>query len=399
MKKSISVLLGIFIMTFYADAQTDSLKILVNGNNKFAFELYKNLMTRQGNLFFSPYSISTTLAMTYAGAKGNTQAQMANVLHFELPQEFLHPEFKKLIDITNGKTSAYQLNVANALWGQKGYSFLSSFIELTKENYGAGLNEVDFKRATETARRTINAWVEKETQNKIKDLIQPGVLDVLTRLVLTNAIYFKGNWANEFEKKLTKDLPFYVAPEKEIQTPMMYKKGDFNFLETKELQILELPYKSKELSMIVLLPKKIDGLADVEDFITPEFLNNWLENFDEIKVEVYLPKFKTTSAFSLKENLSAMGMPNAFSQKSADFSGMNGNNDLYISEVIHKAFVDVNEEGTEAAAATAVVMKLKGGMVERIPVFRADHPFIFLIRDNRSGSILFMGRLENPGEK
>ena len=367
---------------------------LVEGNNAFALDLYAKLKKREGNLFFSPYSISTALAMTYAGARGSTEKQMADVLHFELDRERLHPAFRGLIDRLNaqGKEGAYQLSVANALWGQKGYGFLKKFLDLTEANYGAGLKEVDFVKAAEAVRKTINAWVEKQTQEKIKNLIKRGILDADTCLVLTNAIYFKGNWASRFNNRYTKDSPFTIAPGKRVEVPMMFRSGKFKFLEQDTFYMLELPYVDDELSMVVLLPKEIDGLGELQNSLSTGNLKAWLRNLRKQEVRVYLPRFKTTSEFMLAEVLKFMGMTDAFSGR-ADFSGMTGRKGLSISAVIHKAFVEVNEEGTEAAAATAVVMK-RGGPRGR--VFRADHPFIFLIRDNRSGSILFLGRLLNP---
>lgn len=373
-------------------------KVVVRGNNAFALDLYATLKDLDGNLFFSPYSISTALAMTYAGTRGNTQAQMARVFHFDLDQEDLHPAFRVLINQLNaqGKRRGYQLNIANALWGQKGYRFLKEFLDLTRTNYGAVLNEVDFtsEAAREVARRRINTWVEKQTKGKIKDLIKPGILNELTRLVLTNAIYFKGDWASQFEEEQTKLSPFTVRVDKKIDVPMMCQSGDFKFMEEAGFQMLELPYVENELSMVVLLPKKMDGLAELEDSLTADNLKEWLGSLREQRVNVYLPKFKITSEFRLDKTLKSMGMTDAFSPE-ADFSGMTGDTDLFISAVLHKAFVDVNEEGTEAAAATGVVMEM---CVSPVLFFRADHPFIFLIRDTRSGSILFLGRLMNPLE-
>jgi serine protease inhibitor len=381
----------------FADVTEAEKKATVEGNNAFAIDLYARLKAEKGNLFFSPYSVSTALAMTYAGARGNTETQMADVLHFELDQERLHPAFGALVARLNarGKEDAYQLSVANALWGQKGYRFLRDFLELTEKVYGGAFREVDFStpEAREAARRTINAWVAKETQDKIKELIKREVLDRWTTLVLTNAIYFKGNWASQFKKGQTKDSPFTVAPDKKVDVPMMYQKGDFKYVETESFQALELPYVGDELSMVILLPHKMEGLADLEKSLTSDNLNKCLTGLRKQEVSVYLPKFKMTSEFRLEEVLESMGMPDAFSSR-ADFSGMTGRKDLDISKVIHKAFVEVNEEGTEAAAATAVVMVRGGPRKPR--VFRADHPFIFLIRDNPSGSILFLGRVANP---
>ncbi len=374
---------------------------VVKGNTAFALELYARLRERDGNLFLSPYSVSTALAMTYAGARGDTAAQMADVLHFDLKGEALHRAFGQLVERLNeqGEKGGYQLSVANALWGQKGYGFLKEFLDLTEAHYGAGLHEVDFEKGLEAARQTINAWVEEETQDKIKELIPKGALDVLTRLVLTNAIYFKGDWASPFEEEETKDEPFTLLDGQKLDVPMMHQTEKFGYAEDEGLQVLELPYVGKELSMVVLLPKSADGLADLEKSLTAENLEKWLAGLRRRNVVVALPRFKVTCGFALGKALKSMGMTDAFSPAAADFSGMNGGKEpLWIGAVIHKAFVEVNEEGTEAAAATAVMMV--GGMArpEPTPVFRADHPFLFLIRDTRTGSILFLGRVANPVE-
>jgi len=388
--------------------------VVVEGNNKFALELYAKLREQKGNLFFSPHSISTALAMTYAGARGETELQMAKVLHFSLPGEKLHPTFGAVLRDLNvrGKKGSYELTIANALWGQKGYGFLKEFLELVRTEYSSRFGEVDFAGAAEAARETINAWVEKETRDKIKELVKPGVLNELTRLVLTNAIYFKGNWARQFEKKDTKEAPFTLlnAPQgvpngsKKIDVPMMNKTAEFNYMETEDFQCLELPYVDNELSMIIILPKEIEGLARFEKTLKIEDLSRWLTRLGRREVIVSVPKFEITSQFGLADVLKSMGMKDAFeppfllSQESrgADFSGINGKRDLFISAVIHKAYVNVNEEGTEAAAATGVVVGLTSvGPRERV-IFRADHPYLFLIRDNRSGSILFIGRVMNP---
>jgi len=386
-------------------------RIPAEANNEFALELYAKLRDGEGNLFFSPYSISTALAMAYAGARGRTESQMAEVLHFlpigkpgaEVPstlapgrQQFA-AAFGKIIKELNkrGEKGRYELSVANALWGQKGYGFLEEFLELIESNYGGQLNEVDFIRATETARSTINAWVEKKTNNKIKNLIRKGVLDSMTRLVLTNAIYFKGNWARQFKEDETKDAPFTLVDGGKVDVPMMNQTAEFGYMEAENFQGLELPYVGDELSMIILLPKQFDGLSEFEKTLTLENLSQRLARLRKRKVVVSIPKFKMTSQFGLAPVLKSMGMQDAFSP-GADFSGISGQRDLFISAVIHKAYVDVNEEGTEAAAATAVTMRLTSVGPAQIPVFCADHPFLFLIRDNHSGSILFIGRVTNP---
>lgn len=370
---------------------------VVKGNNQFAFDLYGRLREKEGNLFFAPNSISTALAMTYAGARGDTASEMAKALHFAQPPDELHPAFAALLKELNGegKKRGYQLSVANALWGQKGEGFKDDFLKLTKDNYGAGFRQVDFARATEAARQEINAWVEKRTRDKIKDLLKPGVLDPLTRLVLTNAVYFKGDWESPFKKDRTRDEAFDDGGGTKAKVPMMHQATKFKYHDAGSLQVLEMPYAGKELSMVVLLPKKVGGLADLEKSLTADKLADWLGKAREQQVIVSLPRFKTTSELSLNRPLEALGMKKAFQMPGADFSGMNGREDLYITAVVHKAFVDVNEEGTEAAASTGVVIGLRAVPAQR-PEFRADHPFVFLVRDTRSGSVLFLGRLVNP---
>jgi serpin B len=338
---------------------------------------------------------------------------MAGVLHFPVitksgtelsKQSKLIPDRKQFASVfaeiikdlkSRGEKGGYQLNVANALWGQKGYEFLEEYLELIETNYGGKLNEVDFIRAAETARKTINRWVEQKTNNKINNLIPKGVLDSMTRLVLTNAIYFKGNWARQFKKDKTKDAPFTLANGEKVDAAMMNQTAEFGYMETDSFQGLELPYVDNELSMIILLPKEIDGLDELEKTLTVENLSKWLSKLYKREIVVSIPKFKMTSQFGLTSVLKLMGMTDAFTSN-ANFSGINGIRDLFISAVIHKAYVDVNEEGTEAAAATAVTMKLTSIGPARIPVFKADHPFLFLIRDNHSGSFLFIGRVMNP---
>jgi serpin B len=371
---------------------------MVEGNNAFAIDLYGQLRTQSGNLFFSPDSISTALAMTYAGARGDTATEMAKTLHFTLPPQRLHPAMGGLLGDLNAPHDGYKLRMANALWAQQGYTFLDDFLKVTKSDYDAGLKQVDFKDAPETARLTINQWVEQQTDDKIKDLLQPGVLSSRTRLVLTNAIYFKGDWQTQFDKAQTRDEDFHLSAAQNVKAPMMHREGGFNYFDGGTFQILEIPYKSAELSMIVLLPNDVGGMFALEQSLTAPNTRQWLGQLRPVpKVIMTLPKFKMTQQFELQDTLGAMGMTLAFDAH-ADFSGMTGNREFSISAAIHKAYIDVNEEGTEAAAATAVVMRSMMARMQQPapPVFRADHPFIFLIRDNRSGGILFMGRVTDP---
>jgi len=397
----IMIVICLFSSSTYANINED-LQTVVKGNSDFCFDLYQELKGEEGNLFFSPYSISTALAMTYAGARGETEKQMAQVLHFPLTQESMHPAFSKLQSDLNAiqNKGDVQISIANSLWAQKSYKFLDSFIDLNKKYYGAGLYFVDFITKREAARKQINNWVEKKTHDKIKELIKPPMLNSLTTLVLCNAIYFKGDWLSQFDKAKTYNRDFHVSPDTTILVPMMYQQTRLKYKCFGEFCALELPYEGNDLSMIIFLPNEDDGLLEFEDHLTADSVHVWIDELmkmDEGLVMVNMPKFKTISEFELSRTLYDMGMPDAFSLPPTDFSGMTGVKDLFISKIVHKAYVEVNEEGTEAAAATAVVMK-RGGRHETISIFRADHPFIFLIRENQTGSILFIGRIVDPTE-
>jgi serine protease inhibitor len=373
-----------------------NLEATVLGNTEFALELYQELRGLEGNIIFSPYSISIALAMTYAGARADTQVQMARALHFLPDQNHVHPAFAQLKEDLDkaGKKGQVQLKVANTLWPRMGYKFLKTYLALVKKFYKVRITPVNFEDE-EASRHTINAWVEERTENKIKDLIAQGVLDAATRLVLVNAIYFKGTWAKQFDASLTNQAPFQAQPGGEVQVPMMTRKHNFRYAEDDDLQILELPYAGEHLSMLLLLPREVNGLPKIEESLAVKKLDEWTKNLQETEVEVWLPRFELNFPFRLDDTLKSLGMENAFSNK-ADFSGMDGNQELYLGAVLHKAYVAVNEQGTEAAAATAVVMQTKALAFPSI-VFRADHPFSFFIRENKTGSILFVGRVANPG--
>jgi serpin B len=370
---------------------------LVNGNTMFAFDLYRFLRKeKDGNLFYSPYSISLALAMTYAGARGETERQMANTLHFTLPQDRLHPAFNSLdLDLASrGKGGrGFQLNIVNAIWGQQGYKFLPTFLDVLAENYGAGLRLLDFASDPEASRVTINDWVSDQTNGRIKDLIPQGIIDALTRLVLTNAIYFKAAWAEPFDVEQTRDGPFYLLDGGQVTVPMMSHVASFGYAEGEGYQAVELPYDGRELAMVIFLPAA-GKFEEFENSLDVGKARAIVESLSYKEVALTMPRFKVESGFSLAKVLSAMGMPAAFS-RGADFSGMDGTLRLYIREVMHKAFVSVDEEGTEAAAATAVIMKEKG--LPSMPVkITVNRPFIFLIRDIKTGTILFVGRVVNP---
>ena len=373
---------------------------IAEGNNRFATELYARLRDQSpGNLFFSPYSIYSAMAMTCAGAAGQTRKQMAEVLHFSLPEGQLDAAFGRLKEsILGGHGKEIRLCLANRLWGQAGYRFLPQYLETARKDYGAALGTVDFARNTEEARRQINAWVEQQTEEKIKDLLPPGVLDAQTRLVLTNAIYFKGAWQDKFDKNATQKMPFHLSADLQAEVPMMHQIGTYGYRAFDTLQVLELPYAGGSLSMLVFLPKEIAGLAELEKNLTAESLREWTRGLRRHKVSVFLPRFQMTSQFGLKDALVAMGMRLPFEPGRADFSGMSTADELFLSAVVHKAYVEVSEEGTEAAAATGAVVGVTSLPFGELtpPTFRADHPFAFAVRDNASGSLLFLGRVVSP---
>lgn len=375
---------------------------VVAGSNQFAFDLYSRLREGPGNLFFSPYSLETALAMTAEGARGETAAQMATTLRFPADPAETRAGFAALIAAVNGddqkEPRSYKLLTANALWLQNDMAFLPAYLAVVRDHYAAALERVDYKNQTESARQTINAWVAKKTQDKIKDLIQPSILTRDTTLVLTNAIYFKGNWANPFNESATKtDDVFTTADGRKVPVPMMRTHQSLRYHEGDGMQVVALPYTSGDLEMLVLLPQKLDGLPALESSLTSEKLERWSRSLTYGPVDLEFPRFRLTEQFDLAQVLVAMGMPLAFNTDRADFSGMTGRRDQAISNVIHKAYVDVNEKGTEAAAATAVVMMRATAVMPRKPVkIRADHPFLFLIRDTSTQAVLFLGRLAEP---
>ncbi len=382
--------------------ETD-LATLVLGNSTFAFTLYQALKETDDNLFYSPYSVSLALAMTYAGARTETAQQMADTLHFTLPQGSLHPAFNSLdIELSRrGEGAAgkdgegFRLNVVNAIWGQENYEFRSEFLDLLAENYGAGLRILDYANAPEESRVTINDWVSDQTESRIEDLIPPGAINILTRLVLTNAIYFNAAWQCPFPEDMTADGVFYLLDGNEITVPMMKQTESLGYAEGAGCQAVELPYDGGELSMLILLPRA-GQFGEFENAIDAGQVQAIIESLEHRRVALAMPGFEFASSFGLKEALAAMGMPVAFSPESADFSGMTGGRELFITDVVHKAFVSVDEAGTEAAAATAVIMGTTA-MPESPVEVALNHPFIFLIRDIETGAILFVGRVVNPG--
>ena len=381
-------------------AEGTEMKTLVEGNTAFALQLYGKLRSAEGNLALSPYSISSALAMTYAGARGQTAQQMEQALHFDQSKTDLHALFGRLDKVLKAAQGSNELNIANSLWPQKKYPFREEFLNLLRKNYGATVTPLNYEREAEQARMTINQWVDDKTRHKIAEIIAPRVLDELTRMVLVNAIYFKGTWAAPFPEFATQPDKFYTKPDTTITAPFMHKHGRFSYGENDQLQLIALPYAGRQLEMLVLLPRSRDGIGQLEDSLTAASLSAWTSGMRDQQVAVTLPKFKMSSGFNLAKTLAALGMKDAFDMDRADFSGMDGKSHwLYISAVLHKAYIDVNEQGTEAAAATAVIQTLGAAPRPAEPprVFRADHPFLFLIRDSMTGSILFMGRVAQPG--
>ena len=385
------------------DVSAADVALLVEGNSAFAFELYRALKGREGNLFYSPHSISLALAMTYSGARGETAQQMADTLQFMLEQDRLHPAFNWLDaelarrgEGAEGKDGeGFRLNIVNAIWGQKDYGFLSAFLDVLAENYGAGLRILDFIAETEKSRLTINDWVSNQTEGRIEDLIPQGAIDRLTCLVLTNAIYFNAAWEHSFNGKITTDGPFYLLDGGQVIVPMMKQTESFGYIEGEGYQAIELPYDGGELSMVILLAEAGNFQA-FEEGLQAQQVDAIISGLQPARVTLTMPKFEFDSEFSLKDALADMGMPVAFTG-GADFSGMTGNRELFISDVVHKAFVAVDEAGTEAAAATAVIMSRTAAPGEPPMEVTIDRPFIFLIRDIDTGAILFVGRVMNPG--
>lgn len=382
------------------DAPPDDVQSLVQNNNAFAFDLYQSIKAQDGNLVYSPYSISLALAMTYAGARGETETQMAQALHF-LPQDRLHPAFNAL-DLQlaeRGKAASdeetpLQLNIANAVWAEQTYPFLQSFLDTIALNYGAGIQLSDFINQSEAVRQEINSWVSDQTEDKIKDLIPEGVLDSDTRMALVNAIYFKADWLSPFDADSTFDAPFHLLDGSQVNVPTMNKGTFIPYAAGDGWQAIELAYQGEAAAMDIILPDE-GRFEEVEASLNGEMVSTIIQSLQPTSLQLSLPKFKYESAVGLAEPLAGLGMTDAFDPNKADFSGMSEKNDLYVSAVLHKAFVAVDEKGTEAAAATAVIVGVTSAPLYDVTL-NIDRPFIFLIRDIPTGQILFVGRVMNP---
>jgi serpin B len=389
-----------------AEAKADKdLQSIVDGSQRFGAKLYQLLRRGGDNLFFSPASISIAMAMTWGGARGETARQMARAMSFRLPAKRTHASYKNLLAAlrsssnTAGARGGMQLKVANALWGQSGHPFLAPYLKLVRDSYDGGLEQVDFRSpdGADRARDAINAWVRRRTAGKISELVSSGLLKPRTRLVLTNAVYFKGTWKTIFPGRATQKRSFRLVDGGRVKAPLMKVTASFRYRGTRAFQALELPYKGGRTSMVILLPRRVGSLGAVERYLQPRRLRGLLRSMPRRKVVVHLPRFSIDHSLDLTGKLKALGIKAAFSDR-ADFSAMDGTRLLYLSAALHRAWVEVNEEGTEAAAATAVFSEMLEGESEPAPPeFIADRPFLFLIRDRATGCVLFMGRLMNPG--
>jgi serpin B len=386
------------------DATNEEIAELSHGNTAFALDLYDAVRDRPGNLFYSPFSISIALAMTYAGANTNTETQMADTLRFTLSEQRLHTAFNAVdLALSNRGEGAqgqdgegFRLKVVNATWGQPDYPFLDGYLDVLAVNYGAGMRLLDFANKPEDSRIAINEWVEQETEDKIEDLIPEDAIDSDTRLVLTNAIYFNAAWASPFEKGATSDRAFQLIDGSSVSVPMMHQIAEFGYVDDGSYEAIELPYDGEELSMLIIAPAE-GSYAGVEGQLSAEFIDGVVASLESKSVNLTMPKFEFEADLALKNTLPKLGMIDAFDPDLSDFSGIDGGHlpDLHITDVLHKAFVAVNEKGTEAAAATAVIIGR-----ESAPQFDValtlDRPFFFLIRDIGTNTVLFFGRMADP---
>lgn len=374
-----------------AGATPQTVSEISGGNNEFAFNLYSQLADDGGkNVFFSPWSVYTALTMAYEGARGQTADEMKSVLHIPESDEVRRPSFARIHDLLN-EDNEITLESANALWAQENYPFLDSYVNTIKEYYGGEVTNLDFAGNPSGTRESINDWVSEKTRGKIEDLLGP--IDPLTKLILTNAVYFNGNWVKRFPEEETREENFWIGPGEAVKVPMMSMNGavNFDYAETEDLKALKLPYDGKKLSMLILLPKTKFGLDNLEKSIDTELLENIRGKLDNREVVVHIPKFELKIKYNLEDPLKQLGMNRAFSMERANFSGMTSEEPFFLLSAVHEAYVKVDEKGTEAAAATAV-----SAGIGVIPRFRADRPFMFLIQHEETGVILFMGAVRDP---
>ena len=366
---------------------------IATANNAFAFDMYSMIKSDVENVFFSPYSIFTAMAICYDGAEGSTKEQISNVFYYPLSKPVLEGSAKEMIDTINSDNDAYDLETANALWVLEEYPLNEQYVFNAENYYDGMITPLDFTRQPEESRLIINSWVEKKTNDKIKDLLAEGIIDENTRLVITNAVYFNGTWLQEFEEAGTRKKVFYLSDGQEKKVDTMYAIETYNYGKDENAQILELPYKGDDISMYIILPSK-NNIEEFENDLTLGYYNELKDKLYSDEVKILLPKFTFEARAKLNEPLQDMGIVDAFDSGMADFSGISASDGLFISEVIHQAYIGVNEKGTEAAAATVIAME------DSLPYYKyeftADHPFMFFIEDKRTGCILFMGKVENP---
>jgi len=370
-------------------------QIITDSINQFTFDILPLLNDQ--NTFFSPYSISSALAMTYAGARGNTEQEMSQVLYFDEDQKVFHPSFNKLNqELENRKREGIVLNNANALWVDFTANLDNDFLNLNNRYYGAGAERLDFIRETEASRLHINEWIEEKTEEKIKDLLSPGDVTPDTRLILTNAIYFLGSWLEEFNPEMTRDQDFFVTPQRGTRVPFMRRDDSLRYVEKADYQMVQIPYTGEELAMVIILPKKDIPLPSVIENLDNDKFTEAIESLKIEKVDLQIPKFEFEAKYNMKDMFRKLGMIEAFTED-ADFTAMTSDEErFFIDEIIHQAFVEIDEKGTEAAAATAVVMRTTSIDGPQPIIFRADRPFLFFIRDTVTETILFTGAFYKP---
>jgi serpin B len=383
----------------------EAVKRFARSSNGFGFDLYGKLRAAPGNLVVSPASVTTALAMAWGGARGQTAEEMQAALRFDRPAaETMQVSGRLAAALTDPKRPVV-FRIANRLFGEQTYRFEPAYLESTKAAYGAPLEPLDFRRAPDQARERINGWVEQQTEQRIRDLVPPGGLDRDTRLVLVNAIYFLGDWAEPFAKEATRPAPFHTNRAERKDVPTMHRSGVLPFAAKGGVKVVELPYRGGAMSMLLVLPDALDGLDAVERALTAQKLDDLVAALAPERVAVALPKFEVNPAQSLAlaDTLRALGMARAFDPRQADFTGMAKPGDpadrLFLARVFHKAFVRVDEKGTEAAAATAASMARTSAPASPPREFRADHPFLFAIRDTASGLVLFLGRVADPSAR
>lgn len=379
-----------------ADPTTDP---VAAADTAFALDLFRQLAPAPGNLFFSPYSISRALAMTAAGAHGSTATEMAAALHLAMPADEMAAGYAGLTkSLVAAAGDDLDVVTADSLWVQDQFSLRPEFLHTVRTQFGAEAMPADFIHQAEAARAAINGWVDGKTSGKITALIAPGMLNAATRVVLCDAIYFKGKWDHQFKPRQTGSAPFHLSPTGTAVVSTMHQTSMFRTAHADGVGLLELPYLGRQFSMVIILPEVVDGLPAVEQRLTAEQLHHWLAQLDssrDIELSVFLPRFTGRESFQLAAQLKKLGVRRAFDARQADFSAISDAGGLCLSDVVHQAFVKVDEEGTEAAAASGVVM-LAASAIARVPVFRVDHPFLYLIRDHATGTILFLGRMVDP---